>query len=306
MQSIRSKLIIGLVRNRHLFKGQFKRPVVDETFSVEEFRLNIDRTSESVNRRLKQAKITALDINGLYAEWIDTEDTMESKVILYIHGGGFISGSCHTHRGHVLKFVKRSGVKALLFDYRLAPEHPFPAALDDCVIAYRWLLDQGVQPGDIIVAGESAGGTLTLSTLQKIKSLGLPQPAGAVSISPVTDLRCLADSFERNAKKDIAPYNSWMVWTGLYIANTAPTNPDLSPQFGDVHGLAPLYLCVGTHEIHHDDTVAFHEKIQKYDGSSELHVYKNMVHAFPILAPMFPEATKALNDICLFIRKKLQ
>ncbi len=306
MQSIRSKIIIGLIRNRHLFKFKLKKETVDESFDVKKFRAEIDKSSDSMNKRIKDFKISETDIDGIHGEWIDMDGTPEDKVIMYIHGGGFISGSCHTHKAHVVKFVKESGIKALLFDYRLAPEHPFPAGPEDCIKAYSWLLDQGFKPENIVIAGESAGATLTLATLLNIKLQNMPQPAGAVAISPVTDLRYSADSFQRNAPKDIAPYNSWNIWTNHYIGNSDPTDPILSPQFGNLDGLAPTYLCVGTYEIHQDDTVAFHERMKSFGSSSDLNVYECMVHAFPILAPMFPEATAALKDICRFIRKKLK
>jgi len=306
MQSIRSKIIIWLIRNRNLLKFQFKKPIVDETFSVENFRLNIEKVSEYQNKKLKDVKTADVDINGMHGEYLSTDDTRNDRIILYMHGGGFISGTSKTHRVHVSKFVKQSGVPAVVFDYRLAAEHPFPAALEDCVNAYRWLLDEkGYRPEQIVIAGESAGGTLTLSTLLKAKQENLPQPAGAVAISPATDLRCLAGSFERNAQKDIAPYNSWNIWEGYYIGDHDPKDPFLSPLFGNFEQTAPVYLCIGTYEIHYDDTINLHERVQESGGVSELHVYEKMVHAFPILAPMFPEATIALKDICDFIDKQL-
>jgi len=307
VQSFKSKIIIGLIRNKHWLKLKPKRPVIDETFSVEDFRANIDRASKLMNKKIKDIHVTEVDVDGIYGEYISTDHTPSDNIIMYIHGGGFISGSCHTHRAHVSKFVMHSGIKAILFNYRLAPEHPFPAAIEDCIKMYQWLLNaQGYRPEQIVIAGESAGATLTLSTLLKIKCDNLPQPAGAVAISPVTDLRCLADSFERNAAKDIAPYNSWHVWQSFYIGSYDPTDTLLSPQFGALGGLAPLYLCVGTYEIHHDDTVNFHKRVKEFGGISELHVYDKMVHAFPIMAPMFPEATHAFRDICRFIKEKLE
>jgi acetyl esterase/lipase len=134
----------------------------------------------------------------------------------------------------------------------------------------------------------------------------MPQPAGAVAISPVTDLRSQADSFERNAPKDIAPYHSWHVWQGYYMGDVEPTTPFVSPLFGDLHALAPVYLCIGTYEIHYDDTVNFYKKVQAAGGVAEIGIYDRMVHAFPIMAPMFPEATRALEAICEFMAKRLQ
>lgn len=146
---------------------------------------------------------------------------------------------------HVAKFALGCRTRALLFDYRLAPEHPFPAALEDCVGAYGWLLANGYGAGDVVVGGESAGGTLTLSLLLELKERGIELPRAAFAISPVTDLRCLAGSFGYNAKRDIAPMGSWDAWTRMYIAGNDPTRAPLSPQMGDFGGLPPLHVCVG-------------------------------------------------------------
>ena len=198
MQSIRSRFFIWMIRNRHLFKLKWHPEVVDENFSVEAFRESIDRASS----RMKLPADVSLEkilVDGLNAEWIVPPFPQKDKVLLYIHGGGFISGSCHTHRVHVAKFAKGCQLRSLVFDYRLAPEHPFPAALDDCVIAYKWLLKKGYKPSDIVVGGESAGATLTLSLLLALKAGRIPLPRAAFSISPITDLSCSARSFEYNA-----------------------------------------------------------------------------------------------------------
>ena len=259
MQSIRSKLIIWLLRNRHLLKLQLKPDVVDSNFSVVEFRDSVDKATARM-KMPKGVQTETAQIEQMAAEWIIPEQAAQGKVLLYIHGGGFISGSVQTHRMHVAKFAMGSGLKSLLFNYRLAPEHPFPAAPEDCVTAYRWLLRQGYAPEDIVVGGESAGGTLTLALLLALKEEKIALPAAAFSISPVTDLRCGADSFRTNAKKDIAPQGSWDVWTGYYIGDEDPTLPLLSPLMGNYEGLPPLYICVGTHEIHLDDCVNVAQK----------------------------------------------
>ncbi len=241
-----------------------------------------------------------ISINGIEAEWIIPRKALKGKVLLYIHGGGFISGSCRTHRMHVAKFAKGARLRSLVFDYRLAPEYPFPAGLEDCLDVYGWLLQQGIKSHDIIVGGESAGATLTLSLLLALKEKGMNLPKAAFSISPVTDLRCLADSFRYNAKKDIAPMGSWSVWTQYYIDKSDPTLPLLSPQFGDFEGLPPLFICVGTHEIHLDDCVNLAEKAVGQGVEVTLSKWPKMVHAFPILSPLFPEAQKAMAEICRF------
>lgn len=305
MSTLKSRLIIGLIRNRHLLKFKLKPEVVDEHFDVAKFRREVDETSKKAEKIPACIQIQPFKINAMHAEWLVHKDSPKDKVILYIHGGGFISGSCLTHRMHVMKFVMGSGIKALLFDYRLAPENPFPAALDDCVTAYDYLLKAGYAPENIVLCGESAGATLTLSTLKALRDKGYACPCAAVSISPVTDLSCQAESFQTNAKHDIAPMNSWSVWTAMYIADTDYHNEYLSPQFGNLKHLPHIYLCVGTHEIHLDDTLAFAEKASKQGTPITLKKWKNMVHAFPILSPLFREAKEAMDDICRFIQQKL-
>jgi acetyl esterase/lipase len=296
-------LVIGLIRNRHLFQFKLKPELVDDTFSVKDFRESVDRASAKV-KLPKEVTAQKVLVDGIAAEWIIPRNPMKDKVLLYIHGGGFISGSCLTHRMHVAKFAIGCELKALVFDYRLAPEHPFPAAVHDCVKAYRWLLNQGYKPDDIIVGGESAGATLTLSLLLALKEEGIKQPKAAFSISPVTDLRCVTPSFTYNASKDVAPMGSWTVWTNMYIADNDPTNPLLSPQFGNFEGIPPLYICVGTHEIHYDDCVSIARLARQHGVDVTLREWPGMIHAFPLLSPLFPEAKLALHEICGFVRRQ--
>ncbi|MFC2088787.1 alpha/beta hydrolase [Calditrichota bacterium] len=305
MQSIRSKIFIWLIRNRHLFEFKLKPEVVDENFSVEKFRKGVDKATAKM-KMPGDVTTEKLKINSMDAEWIIPEQYSDGKVLLYIHGGGFISGSCKTHRMHVAKFAKGSSLKSLLFDYRLAPEHPFPAAVDDCVEAYLWLLTQNYKPEDIAVGGESAGGTLTLSLLLALKGKGIPFPKAAFSISPLTDVRYKADSVIYNAKKDIAPIGNWDFWMKNYIADNDPTLPLLSPQFGNYEGLPPLYICVGTHEIHLDDCINVAKRAEEQGVRVTLAKWPNMVHAFPIMSPLFPEAKQALLEICEFMNQQLE
>jgi acetyl esterase/lipase len=239
------------------------------------------------------------------AEWIVPDKPPDDKLLLYIHGGGFISGSCSTHRTHVAKFAIESRVKALVFDYRLAPEHPFPAALDDCIVVYEGLLNRGYKPENIVVGGESAGATLTLSLLLALKEKSIVLPKAAFVISPVTDLRCEGASFYYNAHKDIAPFNSWKVWTNYYIGKHDPTDPLLSPLFGNFKGIPPLFICVGTNEIHLEDCIALARVTKDHGVDTTIRIWNHMVHAFPILSPWFPEAKRALKEICDFTSIKL-
>jgi acetyl esterase/lipase len=304
MQSFRSKLVIGLIKNRHLFKLKLKPEVVNDSFSVIEFRKGIDKMSAKM-KLPKNISTEQIQINRINAEWIIPEGYLENKILLYIHGGGFISGSCLTHRMHVAKFANGSKLKSLVFDYRLAPENPFPAGLEDCIEVYTWLLRQGYKSENIVIGGESAGGTLTLSLLLGLKEEGIDLPKAAFSISPVTDLRCLADSFQYNASNDVAPMGSWNVWTKYYIANNNPLNPLLSPQFGNYEGLPPIFICVGTHEIHLNDCENVARIANEQGVKVTLRKWDKMIHAFPILSPLFPEAKQAMTEICEFAKNSL-
>ena len=301
MSSFRSKIIIWMIRHRHLFQGHLKPEVVDESFSVDKFRAQVDSASAKV-KLPADVGVQAVRMRGMYAEWIAPQSPSEGKVLLYIHGGGFISGSCLSHRMHVARFARECGIRSLLFDYRLAPEHPFPAAPEDCVTAYKWLLEQGIAPHNIVVGGESAGATLTLSLLLALKEQQIDLPRAAFVISPVSDLRCGAASFTYNAPNDVAPMGSWTVWTNMYIAGNDPTAPLLSPLFGNFRGLPPLYICVGTHEIHYDDCVAIARVAREHGVDVTLREWDRMVHAFPLLPPIFPEAKAAFAEICAFVK----
>jgi acetyl esterase/lipase len=171
---------------------------------------------------------------------------------------------------------------------------------------YQYLLDQGYKPENIVVGGESAGATLTLALLLKLKEELLPQPKAAFSISPLTDASCSADSFNYNYKHDVAPKNSWKIWTEMYIAGNDTKDPLLSPQFGDFKGIPPIHLTVGTYEIHLDDCRKMAEVLERDGVHLTYKEWPKMVHAFPLLSPLFPEAKKAMEEICEFVKTHLQ
>ena len=303
MTSLSGKIIIGLIKNRHLFKGKLRPIPVDETFDVLQFRESIESGAKRM-KLPKEIREEHVDLDGIHGIWLHPKNPAPGKALLYIHGGGFISGSAASHKAHVAKFAQGSQTSALVFDYRLAPEHPFPAAIEDCIHAYQWLLNHGYTAHDIIVGGESAGATLTLSLLLALKQNKINLPKAAFSISPVTDLSCQAQSFFYNAPKDIAPPNSWNIWTSMYVGESSTKNPLLSPLFGDYRGLPPIYFCIGTHEIHYDDCLAVEKKAKEAGVKTELREWQNMVHAFPLLSPFFPEAREAMKEICRFIQNQ--
>ena len=243
MQSLRSRLFVLVLKNRSLLRFQrSKQFVFDRNTFLPELRKKIEDGAGFFGKLPAGFTIEQNTIENLYTEWILPPQATKGKVILYFHGGGYVTGSCQSHRAIVAKFVKGSGIGAFLFDYRLAPEHPFPAALNDATAAYRWLLDQGIDPQHIAFMGDSAGGGLCLATLLALRDQGIPTPASAVALSPWTDLKNTGESLTSNRNKDQL---SWIVEppsliSDYYRGNNDSANPWISPLYGDLHGLPPL------------------------------------------------------------------
>lgn len=314
MPSLKSKLVIFTLRNRHLLKFRLKPEVITRQTDTVALRKSFEEGARKFGAIPAGVEISPVTIPslpaGLAAEWIHLEGSpaapaAPAPAIFYTHGGGYISGSCADHRNHVARFVKAAGIGALLYEYRLAPEHPFPAAVEDTLAAYRWLLAQGVAPDRTVIAGESAGGGLCLAGLLAIRDEGLPLPAGAAALSPWLDLHCTSPSYRTNARRDISTAGSWDVWGDYYCAQADRSHPWLSPVYGDLRGLPPILIEVGDCEIMLDDSVRFAEKAKAAGVEMDLRVWEGMVHCFPLLAPMFPEATQAWNEVIAFIQKRV-
>src|SRR5688572_20148692 len=229
---------------------------------------------------------------GCRAYWNDPRDGARDRVILYFHGGGYLLGSPRTHErltGHLANAV---GCRVLSVDYRLAPEHPHPAAVQDATAAYRWLLAQGYKPERIGISGDSAGGGLTLATLLSLKQNDLPQPAVAVALSPWTDMEATGDSMASNQGKDLIIQKSGifdMAASFLGEGNSA-RDPLAAPLHGDYAGLAPFYLQVGGDELLLDDSTRVAEKARAAGVDVKLDVFPGMQHVFQAAAGNLPEA----------------
>jgi acetyl esterase/lipase len=229
------------------------------------------------------------------------------KVILYMHGGGYAVGSALSHRGLVGKIVAETGIKALSLDYRLAPEHPFPAALEDSVYAYVWLLEkEAYNPKDIILMGDSAGGGLTLSTILKLKEIGIPQPLAVGLFSPWTDLTFSGDSIETHKERDplllTEPAKQWARW---YHNDINPSHPHLSPLFGDYSDTCPILIQVGTEEILLSDSLRMISNAKKYDVDIKVDIWEGMLHVFQFGWPYLPEAREAILKMADFIEAQI-
>ena len=304
MTHLRSRIIICLLKHRHLFRLQWRRKTVDRNTSIPALRQRADRSARLFGKLPGGFATASLAVGDVCAEWIRPPGADASRAILYFHGGGYVMGSRISHRAVVAKFAASSGASALLFDYRLAPEHPFPAALDDALAAYAWMLKQGHPASRIVFAGDSAGGGLCLATLLAIRDRGMTLPAAAVVLSPWTDLTCSGASYLR--EDPLAPRGSWQVFSAYYAADTDATEPLISPLYGDLANLPPLLIYVGENESMRDDSVRFAEKARRAGVDVTLHVGSGMVHCYPAFAPVFPEATMAMQDIGRFIRDRVE
>ncbi len=314
MPSLKSQLFNLMVKNGHLLRFRLKRESWDFSTSVPRFREQCESGAQRFGKLPEGIAIAPVTIEGLppglAAEWIRPatagDDPASSEgVVFYVHGGGYISGSCSDHRAIVAKIVQGSGKAMLLFEYRLAPENPYPAALEDSLTAYRWLLAQGIASSQIVIAGESAGGGLALATLLALRDQAIPLPAAGVILSPWTDLTLAGESHRTRAKVAIDPPGMSAVCSKYYYADHDPTNPYISPLYGDLHGLPPLLIYVGDHEMLLDDAVRFAEKAKAAGVEVGLTVGEGMVHCYPLMAPAFPEATQAMAEICAFIKAQI-
>ncbi len=299
MPSLRSALVIFMVKHRHWFHRQWKRPGVDRNTSIPELRRRVEHIARVFGRLPAGVDVSPVSMNGLYGEWIRLHGAPTDSAILYFHGGGYVMGSCRAYRSVVANLVAGSRVNALTFDYRLAPEHPFPAALDDSIAAYRWLLSQNYSPSRIVFAGDSGGGGLCLAALLAIRDRGLQLPMASVVLSPWTDLTCSGESYLQ--KDPLAYEGCFPVFSAYYAGTYDPAEPAISPLFGDVTGLPPLLMYVGEREHLLDDSIRFAEKARAAGVDAVLNVGRGMVHCYPLLSPLFPEATEAMNDICSYI-----
>lgn len=305
MTSVKSRLFNMMIRNSYLFRGKLKKETFDMNTSIEKFRADCEKGAARYSKLPAGLEIKPDVIYGIKAEWLVPAGANPEKVIMYVHGGGYVSGSCSDHRGFVSKFASYTGVSNLVYEYGLAPENPYPAAVEDSVRIYNWLLASGFKPENVIIAGESAGGGLTLAILLYLKDHNIPLPKAGVAISPWTDLTCSGESYKTKNKVSPAPLNSWHVFAKHYAGENPLTNPYISPLFGDLNGLPPLFINSGMDDELFDDGRLFAEKARSAGVDVTFRAGEKMLHCYPLLAPMFPEATEAMDEIVAFVKKKL-
>ena len=253
------------------------------------------------------ATVESVTAGGRPAEWIRPAGARSDAVLLYLHGGGYVIGSPRSHRHLAEAIARAAGISCLLPDYRLAPEHPFPAAVDDALAAYRSLIEQRkIAPGSIAIAGDSAGGGLTAVTLLSIRQAGLPMPGAAVCISPWTDLTCSAPSYETKAATDpLVMRPGITVMAKEYLGATDPRTPLASPVFADLRGLPPMLIQVGSEEVLLDDATRLAERARAAGVDATIEVWDSMIHVWHWFLPWLDEAQSAVDKIGAFLRGRI-
>ncbi len=246
----------------------------------------------------------AVSADGVRCEWLIPKNNPEDQVLLYLHGGGFVYGLTSLHRQMVAYLARKMSIRVLMVDYRLAPEYPFPAAVDDCVTAYRWLLKQSFSAQNIVVAGDLAGGNLTITTLMKLRDSGEPLPVAAACLSPVADLTNRDDLFKTVDDPMLHP-RAARIYNQSYVAHNDAHDPLISPVFGDWHNLPPLLVHAGEDEILRDDAVRIEELAKEAGVDVRLEIYPRMWHVWQLFLTL-PQAVHSLDDIAQFLQSHLE
>jgi len=280
------------------------QPVVPDA-SVEDMRAGM--AAMTANPQLPAGLIREpLVANGVPAEWSTARGAAADRAILYLHGGGYVIGSIATHRELVARISAASGARCLAIDYRMGPEHRFPAAVDDALAAYRWLIGIGYAPERLAIAGDSAGGGLTMATLLAIKDARLPLPACGVCLSPWVDLALEGESMTTKEKVDPMVTRAPLArFAAHYLGGADPKSPLASPLFADLRGLPPLLLHVGESETLLDDSTRLAERARKVGVDVELEVWPEMIHVWHAFASLLPEGRQAIERVGEYLRKRL-
>ncbi len=298
MTSVRSRILHQTLRR--------VTRIVSTNLPIKEQRTRIDEAARRGIRLPRGVTVCGVSADGIHSEWVEPPQMEPDRVLLYLHGGGYCICSLDTHRGLVSRLALAGNGRALTPDYRLAPEHPFPAALEDALTAYRWLLKQGIPSDRIAIGGDSAGGGLSVATALSLRDGGEPLPAALFLLSPWTDLTLSGESIHsRQAVDPIFGANGGLGYSSPYLGKADPKNPLISPIFGKLHGLPPTLIHVGDDEILLDDSVRLAEKMRLSGVSVELKVWKLMWHVFQAFAPWSPEGQLSINEIGEFVRRHI-
>jgi epsilon-lactone hydrolase len=254
---------------------------------------------------LEGTRIESVDVDGILAAWISPPEADAERVMLYLHGGNYMLGSLTSHRDLVARLTAAAGMRCLFIEYRRAPEHVFPAALNDALAAYLWLLARGTKSEHLVLAGDSAGGGLILALLQVVREKNVPMPAGAALLSPWTDLGGTVESrTTRDATDPTFTGKAINALSSFYAGTEDLQNPLISPIYADLHGFPPLRIDVGQDEVFLDDSLQVADHARAAQVSVELTVWEGMWHVFQLFASVLPEGQQSLEQIGTFLRRQ--
>ena len=295
MPSPQLKIVVEMLRNAPAVAGA----------DVLTMRKNMEAAVAAVPRPAGVV-CTPVEANGVPAEWTVADGARSDVAIVYFHGGGYVMGSLDTHRGHCARISRAARARVLSVDYRLGPEHPHPAAVEDAVAAVRFVREQGFAPRRTAVAGDSAGGGLTLATLVALRDAGDPAPAAGLCISPWTDLAFTGGTLATKAAEDPMVRSADLkLMVDAYLAGQSPRMPLASPLYADLAGLSPLLLQVGSAEILLDDAVRVAERARAAGVAAELRVWPDMIHVWHAFADLLPEGREAVGEMAVFLERHL-
>lgn len=294
MASKELEKIIGLLRSQP----------VEADLPPEELRVVFEKLA-SMFPIPSDLRVERVDAGGVPGGWLSVPDASDDRVILFLHGGGYVIGSIQTHRSMIARLSRAAAARTLAIEYRLAPEHPFPAAVEDATAAYRWLLAQDVDPARLVISGDSAGGGLAVATLVSLRDAGETLPAAGVLLSPWTDLAATGDSLTTNAERDpLVQREGLENMARMYLGDADPRTPLASPLYANLEGLPPLLIHAGAAEAILDDSVRLDQRARAAGVESVLEVWEDMIHVWHYFADMLPEGRKAIDRIGEFIRER--
>jgi monoterpene epsilon-lactone hydrolase len=298
MPSFRYRVAVFLVRLNALIQ-------LEALSSIRYQRWWFDGVVPRLATKIKGVRHEALDISGMRAEWAIPQGATDGYAILYLHGGAYVVGSIASHRTLVSQLAKEAGCRALSVEYRLAPENPFPAAVVDAVKTNEWLITHGYEAGNIVLAGDSAGGGLAVATMLSLRDAGSPMPAAAILLSPWTDLEVKGESVKTVGRRDpMLSARALRREAAMYLGKEDPRHPLASPIYADLSGLPPMIIQAGTREILLDDARRLAERAEEDGVDVELDVREGMFHVWQFFTPLVPESNKALKKLGRFAREK--
>lgn len=290
MSSIQSSLVRFLLRRSNIWN----KP-------LNELRKTMEGIKPSAFPRT--IEISRHELNGVHCEVFRHSLKKNDKAILYFHGGGFCMGIYNSNREFVAKLSEEAGIDIYMPDYRLAPENPFPAALEDAIAAYRGVLGKGFKEENVIIMGDSSGCALAVSALLIMKQSGERMPSSMAFITPVFDLAGTGDSFRSKAGKDPFKLTDPLGIAKNYVGTNNPASPAISPLYGELEGLPPMLIHAAEYDVFLNDSTRFAEIAGKAGVKADIKVWKKMWHIFPMQASLVPESRMALDEMCLFVNQ---